>query len=140
MRVHPVISVGLIGGLALSALFTASAAQAFRGRGAAFAIGAAAGSANSAPAYYAPPPAQVTYVTAPPAPAPAPAPPAPAPAAPAAPTVTGAPLPMGTVVASLPSGCASTPVGNVNYYYCGGNFYQAVFEGSTLKYITTKPK
>jgi hypothetical protein len=28
----------------------------------------------------------------------------------------------------------------VNYYYCGGNFYQAVYEGSTLKYITTKPK
>jgi hypothetical protein len=31
-------------------------------------------------------------------------------------------------------------VGGVNYYNCGGNFYQAVFEGSTLKYITTKPK
>ena len=47
---------------------------------------------------------------------------------------------MGTVVASLPAGCTATPVGDVNYYYCGGNFYQAVYEGSTLKYITTKPK
>jgi hypothetical protein len=47
---------------------------------------------------------------------------------------------MGTVVASLPAGCTPTPVGDVNYYYCGGNFYQAVYEGSTLKYITTKPK
>jgi len=47
---------------------------------------------------------------------------------------------MGTVVATLPAGCTATPVGGVNYYYCGGNFYQAVFEGSTLKYVTTKPK
>jgi hypothetical protein len=31
-------------------------------------------------------------------------------------------------------------VGGVNYYYGGGNFYQAVYEGSTLKYITVKPK
>jgi FKBP-type peptidyl-prolyl cis-trans isomerase len=52
----------------------------------------------------------------------------------------GKALPMGTVVASLPAGCTPTPVGEVNYYYCGGNFYQAVYEGSTLKYITTKPK
>jgi hypothetical protein len=56
------------------------------------------------------------------------------------PAKTGAPLPLGTVVATLPAGCTPTPVGEVNYYYCGGNFYQAVFEGSTLKYITTKPK
>jgi len=52
----------------------------------------------------------------------------------------GTPLPLGTVVSSLPKGCTPTPVGGVNYYYCGGNFYQAVYEGSTLKYVTTKPK
>lgn len=52
----------------------------------------------------------------------------------------GSPLPLGTVVPSLPGGCTATPSGGVNYYYCGGNFYQAVYEGSTLKYITTKPK
>ncbi len=50
------------------------------------------------------------------------------------------PLPVGTVVASLPAGCKSAPSGGVNYYECGGNVYQAVFEGSTLKYVTTKPK
>jgi hypothetical protein len=53
---------------------------------------------------------------------------------------SGTPLPLGTVVATLPAGCTPTPVGGVNYYYCGGNFYEAVYEGSTLKYITTKPK
>ena len=52
----------------------------------------------------------------------------------------GAPLPLGTVVAALPPGCVPTPVGGVNYYYCAGNFYQAAYEGSTLKYVTTKPK
>ncbi len=41
------------------------------------------------------------------APAPAPAAPAPAPAA------TGEPLPLGTVVTSLPAGCTAAPVGGV---------------------------
>jgi hypothetical protein len=49
-------------------------------------------------------------------------------------------LPLGTVVSSLPPGCVSTPVGGVSYYQCGGNYYQAAYEGSTLKYVTTKPK
>jgi hypothetical protein len=50
------------------------------------------------------------------------------------------PLPLGTVVASLPDGCTPTPVGGVNYYYCSGNFYQAVYQGSELKYVTAKPQ
>jgi hypothetical protein len=62
------------------------------------------------------------------------APPAPAPAA------AGAPLPLGTVVAALPAGCLSTPVGGVEYYYCGGNFYRAMFQGNTLVYVTAQPK
>ena len=61
------------------------------------------------------------------------APPAPAAAA------AGTPLPIGTVVAALPGGCTSTPVGGVEYYYCGGNFYRAVFQGNTLVYVTAKP-
>ena len=61
------------------------------------------------------------------------APPPPAPAA------SGAPLPIGTVVQSLPGGCTSTPQGGVNYYYCGGNFYRAVFQGNQLVYVTAKP-
>jgi multidrug efflux pump subunit AcrA (membrane-fusion protein) len=52
----------------------------------------------------------------------------------------GKPLPLGTVVSALPGGCVSTPSGGVNYYYCGGNFFQAAYQGSTLVYVTTKPK
>jgi hypothetical protein len=53
---------------------------------------------------------------------------------------SGTALPLGTVVSALPGGCVSTPSGGVNYYYCGGNFYQAAYQGSTLVYVTTKPK
>lgn len=60
-------------------------------------------------------------------------------AAPPPPAATGEPLPLGTVVHSLPGGCTSTPVGGVDYYYCGGNFYRAVFQGNSLVYVTAKP-
>jgi hypothetical protein len=60
------------------------------------------------------------------------------PAPPAA--AAGSPLPLGTVVAALPPGCTSTPVGGVEYYYCGGNFYRAVFQGNSLVYVTAQPK
>lgn len=69
-----------------------------------------------------------------PAPQPAAAPPPPPPAA-----ATGKPLPLGTVVHTLPAGCTSTPVGGVNYFYCSGNFYRAVFQGNQLVYVTAKP-
>ena len=61
-------------------------------------------------------------------------------AAVAAPVPATAALPLGTVVASLPADCVPTPVGEKNYYYCGGNFYEPVFEGSNLRYVTTKPQ
>jgi len=119
-------------------------AQAFRGRGAAFVVGAAVGSAGSsaaaasasasqqqaAAAQYQAATAQqqaaIAQQQAAVAQQPAVAP--------------GRPLPLGTVVSALPGGCVSTPSGGVNYYYCGGNFYQAVYQGSTLVYVTTKPK
>ena len=63
----------------------------------------------------------------------------PAPPATPPPAAAGAPLPLGTVVAALPGGCVSTPVGGVEYYYCGGNFYRAVFQGTQLVYVTAKP-
>ena len=65
-----------------------------------------------------------------------------APAAPAAPppAAAGKPLPLGTVVSALPPGCTSTPVGGVEYHYCGGNFYRAVFQGNSLVYVTAQPK
>ena len=56
------------------------------------------------------------------------------------PAAAGRPLPLGTVVAALPSGCVATPVGGEAYYYCGGNFYRAAFQGNQLVYVTTQPK
>lgn len=52
----------------------------------------------------------------------------------------GKPLPIGTVVAALPGGCVATPVGGKEYYYCGGNFYRAAFQGNNLVYVTAQPK
>jgi hypothetical protein len=57
----------------------------------------------------------------------------------AAAAAAGQPLPLGTVVSTLPAGCTSTPVGGVEYYHCGGNFYRAVFQGNQLVYVTAKP-
>jgi hypothetical protein len=72
----------------------------------------------------------------------APAQPQAAPSAPPAPppVASGKPLPLGAVVAALPAGCVSTPVGGVDYFYCGGNFYRAVFQGNKLVYVTAKPE
>jgi len=56
------------------------------------------------------------------------------------PRASGQPLPVGTVVHALPGGCTSTPVGGVEYYYCGGNFYRAMFQGNSLVYVTAQPK
>lgn len=52
----------------------------------------------------------------------------------------GQPLPLGTVVSALPPGCVATPVNGVEYYYGGGNFYRAVFQGNQLVYVTAQPK
>ena len=48
-------------------------------------------------------------------------------------------IPIGTVVHKLPGGCKDTPVGGVDYQYCGGNFYRAVFQGNNLVYVTAQP-
>jgi len=55
------------------------------------------------------------------------------------PAAAGKELPLGTVVSMLPAGCVTTPVGGVEYYYCGGNFYRAVFQGNSLVYVTARP-
>jgi hypothetical protein len=128
-----------------------SEAQAFRGRGAAFAVGAAVGSSSSsssaeaataqqqaATAQQQSATAQQQSATAQQQAAVAQQPAAAPIQQPAA--ASGNPLPLGTVVAALPAGCTPTPVSGVNYYYCGGSFYKAVYEGSTLKYVTTQPK
>jgi len=56
------------------------------------------------------------------------------------PAGAGKRLPLGTVVSALPAGCTATPVGGEQYYYCGGNFYRAVFQGNNLVYVTAQPK
>jgi hypothetical protein len=104
-------------------------------------VGASAASASAAAAHAAaPPPAAAAPPPAAAAPPPAAAAPPPAAAAPPPPPVAaGKPLPLGTVVASLPAGCTSTPVGGIDYFYCGGNFYRAVFQGNNLVYVTAQP-
>jgi len=69
----------------------------------------------------------------------APAAPAAAPAATPAPTpvAPGQPMPIGAVVAALPSGCASTTVSGTEYYRCGVDWYRAMFQGDQLVYVTT---
>jgi hypothetical protein len=64
-------------------------------------------------------------------PKPPPPPPAPAPAG---------PVPVGTVVGTLPPGCVSTPIGGVEYYNCApGVYYRAAFQGNNLVYVSTQP-
>jgi hypothetical protein len=55
------------------------------------------------------------------------------------PPAAGKQLPLGTVVSALPARCTSTPVGGVDYFYCGGNFYRAAFQGNSLVYVTAQP-
>jgi len=80
---------------------------------------------------------QAQAATAQPAPAAAPAP-APAATTPP-PASTQALLPIGTVVTSLPSGCVSKPIGGIQYYECGANYYQAAYQEGNLIYITANP-
>jgi hypothetical protein len=48
-------------------------------------------------------------------------------------------LPVGTMVPSLPPGCASTVIGGVNYFQCGNVFYRVGFQGSNVVYIVSVP-
>jgi membrane protein involved in colicin uptake len=48
-------------------------------------------------------------------------------------------LPVGTMVPSLPPGCASTVIGGVNYFQCGGVYYRAGFQGNNIVYIVSAP-
>src|SRR5882724_3252312 len=48
-------------------------------------------------------------------------------------------LPIGTTVPYLPPGCDSTVIGGVNYFYCGGVYYRAGFQGNSVVYIVSVP-
>jgi hypothetical protein len=102
----------------------------------AYSAGKASGEAAASSQQQAAPAQPAAAAPPPPAsqPAPTATPPAPQPAA------SGKPLPLGTVVSTLPAGCTPTPVGGVEYYYGGGNFYRAVFQGNKLVYVTAKPQ
>ena len=58
---------------------------------------------------------------------------------PAAAPAAGKSLPVGTVVPTLPAGCTPKAVGGVAYHVCGNDFYRAAFQGSTLVYVTAEP-
>jgi len=104
-------------------------AQALRGRGAAFVVGAAVGSASASSDSASTSQQQAATAQQ-----------QSATAQQQAAASSGTKLPLGTVVSALPAGCAPSTVGGVNYYYCGENFYQAMYQGSTLVYVTTQPK
>ena len=127
-------------------------AQAFRGRGAAFVVGAAVGSAGSSSAQASAAASQqqaaaaqqqaaVEKEKAAAAQQQAAAAQQQAAAAQqqAAAPAAGKPLPVGTVVSTLPAGCTPKVVGGVEYRVCGNDFYRAAFQGSTLVYVTAQP-
>jgi hypothetical protein len=60
-------------------------------------------------------------------------------AAAAAAQQAAASLPVGTMVPSLPPGCASTVIGGVNYFQSGGVYYRAGFHGNNIVYIVSAP-
>lgn len=49
------------------------------------------------------------------------------------------PLPLGTVVTTLPDGCTTETSGGQQYYRCGSNYFKAAFQGSQLVYVTAQP-
>jgi hypothetical protein len=60
-------------------------------------------------------------------------------AAAAAANAASSALPIGTMVPSLPPGCASTVIGGVNYFHCGSVYYRAGFQGNSVVYIVSAP-
>lgn len=45
-----------------------------------------------------------------------------------------APLPIGSTLTSLPSGCQSETVNNASYFSCGGNWFKPVMQGGNVVY------
>ncbi len=46
---------------------------------------------------------------------------------------------VGTVVNTLPAGCAPETKGGVEYQRCGSNYYRAAFQGNNLVYVVQQP-
>ena len=49
------------------------------------------------------------------------------------------PIPVGTVVATLPPGCAATVLNGVEYHRCENTYYQAAMQGANLVYVVKQP-
>jgi hypothetical protein len=60
--------------------------------------------------------------------------PPPAPAA-----APDAPPPVGTIVTTLPPGCAETDLNGVAYQRCGSTYYRASMMGSNLVFVVAQP-
>lgn len=53
----------------------------------------------------------------------------------AQPQAAANPLPKGTVVTALPSGCQSTTVDGISLFNCGGTMYKPTFQSNNLVYV-----
>jgi hypothetical protein len=49
------------------------------------------------------------------------------------------PLPVGTIVTTLPPGCAPTVLNGVEYERCGTTYYRATMMGSNLVFVVQQP-
>ena len=50
----------------------------------------------------------------------------------------GGTLAVGTVVPSLPAGCATVTVDEAEYYHCGADWYRKAYQGDALVYVVTE--
>jgi hypothetical protein len=46
---------------------------------------------------------------------------------------------VGTIVTTLPPGCATTQLNGVEYQRCGSTYYRAAMQGSTLVFVVQQP-
>ena len=60
-------------------------------------------------------------------------------AKPAAAAAPAGPLPAGTMVTTLPPGCAPTTLNGVEYQRCGSTYYRASLQGSNLVFVVSQP-
>ena len=60
-------------------------------------------------------------------------------AKPPPPPAPGAPLPVGTIVTTLPPGCVETDLNGVAYQRCGSTYYRASMMGSNLVFVVSQP-
>jgi hypothetical protein len=56
------------------------------------------------------------------------------------PAAPAGPVPIGTVIPSLPPGCVATAISGIEYYNCApGVYYRTAFQGNNLVYVSAKP-